>query len=227
MTKVVLDRTALDAFCAQWPCHGFPDALDTITFEFAANGDLVDITAKAVRGRVLDSADFDGPALVALADDAKASAAQVAEARELVGLPARDVVRVGATAGQDDEPITPVIFRRMNKGHGGEIIAVFPTDAASFKDHECGCYIHVGQHSACDPWHIMRNSKPATPAEYADLRAELEGAPYGYRFKVYTRLQRKWHEERAAELHKQGGAKIPKCGCDEREEIINRLSRGA
>lgn len=123
------------------------------------------------------------------------------------------------------EPVTPVIFRRMNKGHGGEIIAVFPTDAASYRDYECGCYVHVGQHSACDPWHIMRHSKLATPAEYADLKAELEGAPYGYRFKVYTRLQRKWHEERAAELRRQGGVKIPKCGCDEREEIINRHSR--
>lgn len=123
------------------------------------------------------------------------------------------------------EPITPVIFRRMNKGHGGEVVAVFPTDAASYQAHECGCYFHVGQHGQCDPWHIMRNSKLARPAEYADLKAELEAAPYGYRFKVYTRLQRKWHEERAAELRRQGGVKIPKCGCDEREEIINRHAR--
>lgn len=123
------------------------------------------------------------------------------------------------------EPITPVIFRRVNKGHGGEIIAVFPTDAASYNEYECGCYAHVGQHSACDPWHIMRHSKLAKPAEYADLKAELEAAPYNYRLKVYTRLQRKWHEERVAELRKQGGVKIPQGGCDEREEIINRHSR--
>lgn len=72
MTKTVtLDRAALDAFCAQWPCHGFPEALDRIVFEFADNGDLVDITAYAARGRVIDSADFDGPALVALSQDAQ------------------------------------------------------------------------------------------------------------------------------------------------------------
>lgn len=125
-----------------------------------------------------------------------------------------------------DTEITPVIFRRMNKGYGGEVLAVFPTDAASYKAHECGCYAHVGQHSACDPWHIIQHSKPATPAEYADLKAELEAEPYGYNFRVYARLQRGWQDQRARDLREQGGARIPKCGADEHEIIINAHARG-
>jgi hypothetical protein len=123
-----------------------------------------------------------------------------------------------------DTEITPVIFRKMTPRFGGDVIAIFPTDAASYEAHECGCYAHVGQHSACDPWHIIQHSKLATPAEYADLKAELEAEPYGYRFKVYTRLQRGWREQRVRDLREQG-ARIPKCGADEREEIINGHSR--
>lgn len=125
-----------------------------------------------------------------------------------------------------DTEITPVIFRKMTPRYGGDVIAVFPTDAASYKAHECGCYAHVGQHSACDPWHIIRHSHLATPAEYADLKAELEAEPYGYRFKVYDRIQREWQDQRREALAREGGVKIPKCGCDEREEIVNAHARG-
>lgn len=108
MTKIVtMDRAALDTFCAQWPCHGFPEALDRIVFEFATNGDLVDINAYAVRGRVLNSADFDGPALVALADDAKMYAATSAEARKLAGLPAKREVSVTGAPAQAAQPRRP------------------------------------------------------------------------------------------------------------------------
>lgn len=124
-----------------------------------------------------------------------------------------------------EEPITPVIFRRMKKKAGGEIVAIFPTDAASYNSYECGCYAHVGQHGACSPFHIILDSRAATPADYADLKAELESAPYGYRFKVYARMQRGWQEVRERTLHEQGGVKIPKAGDDEREEIVNRHAR--
>lgn len=49
------------AFKRRWPCSDLPD--DTaITFEYEPNGDLVGISP--------DSEDFDGPALVALSQDA-------------------------------------------------------------------------------------------------------------------------------------------------------------
>lgn len=69
--QVTLKRPALDKFCAQWPCHGIPTTLASISFWFADNGDLVDILAKSRNGRRVDSATFDGPALVALSQDAQ------------------------------------------------------------------------------------------------------------------------------------------------------------
>lgn len=75
MTWHTYNRAALDAFKATWPCHGLPDSLNSLSFEFGSNGDLVDIEAKARNGRPLDSAEFDGPAMAALAEDAKRLAA--------------------------------------------------------------------------------------------------------------------------------------------------------
>jgi len=67
--KVRLDE--INTFKSQWPCHGLPDNLETITFDFDC-GDLVDIDARDDHGRWLDSAEFDGPALLALSQDAQA-----------------------------------------------------------------------------------------------------------------------------------------------------------
>jgi len=51
------------------------------------------------------------------------------------------------------------------------------------------CFAHIGQHSACDlGWY--NQTRPATPEEYADLKRELESAPYGYKLKIYHRMQR-------------------------------------
>lgn len=90
---------------------------------------------------------------------------------------------------QDDE-ITPVLFRvhRAPKTHGGEVIAVFPCEPANYVGYAMTCYVHVGQHGLCDHGWYNR-TRPATPAEYADLKEELESAPYGYRFRVYRRMQ--------------------------------------
>lgn len=91
---------------------------------------------------------------------------------------------------QPDTEITPVLFRkRRGKQFEGEITAVFPTDAASYDGYTMGCYAHVGQHSGCDRgWY--NKTIPATPAECASLKKELESAPYGYRFKIYKRITR-------------------------------------
>jgi hypothetical protein len=92
---------------------------------------------------------------------------------------------------QPDTEITPVIFRihRDTKNHGVDVTAVFPCDPADLDGHKMTCYAHVGQHGSCDyGWYL--ETRPAFPEEYADLKQELESAPYGYRFKVYRRMDR-------------------------------------
>lgn len=156
------DRTSLDAFKSVWPCHGLPDSLNALTFEFADNGDLIDIEAKARNGRTLDSAEFDGSAMVALSEDAKRIAG---------------------------EPVTPVLFRvhRAPVKYGADVTAVFPAEPHDAQGRLMSCYVHIGQHGACGlDWY--RQTRPATPAEYADLKKELESAPYGYRLQVFQRM---------------------------------------
>lgn len=67
-----LDYDHISRFKDAWPCHGLPDDLDSISFEFDSHGDLIDIEAQSDNGQPLDSSDFDGPALVALSQDAQA-----------------------------------------------------------------------------------------------------------------------------------------------------------
>src|SRR5437870_4279148 len=67
MRRTTFSYAQIEAFKDQWPCSGIPE-LDSITFEFADNGDLVDIVAM-VDGHQVDSAEFDGPALLALSQE--------------------------------------------------------------------------------------------------------------------------------------------------------------
>lgn len=63
----------------------------------------------------------------------------------------------------------PVIFRCDHDG--SHVTAVFPSLAHNLVTT---CYEHVGQHSECDyRWYLT--TRPAKPAEYADLLAELRG----------------------------------------------------
>jgi hypothetical protein len=63
------------------------------------------------------------------------------------------------------------------------------------------CYAHVGQHGACSfAWFHGRTHRPASPAEYADLKAELESAPYGYRLRVFKRRNRQHDKAFRAEI---------------------------
>lgn len=89
---------------------------------------------------------------------------------------------------QDDEE-TPVLFRATSDG---EVTAVFPTIPGS---HNCmSCYSHIGQHGSCSrQW--LQATRPARVAEYKPLMTELQGAPYGYRLKVYKRVTRRHREE--------------------------------
>ena len=66
---MTLNWLQLYTFKRQWPCSGIPE-LDSITFEFDSRGDLVDIIAMQ-DGKPVDSAEFDGPALLALSENAQ------------------------------------------------------------------------------------------------------------------------------------------------------------
>lgn len=116
---------------------------------------------------------------------------------------------------KQDDTITPVIFRKFPKERqmnalsgkhelvGGEVIALFPADTGTYDAHTCGSYMHVGQHGSAEV-SLMADTRPATPSEYTALKAELEGAPYGYRLKVYARMQPAFRKARGDQL-KLGG----------------------
>lgn len=65
---------------------------------------------------------------------------------------------------QFTEPDIFAYFPQLNEGNGCKL-----------------SYSHIGQHSACSP-HYEKVSRPATPGEYAPLKAELE--QIGYILKV-------------------------------------------
>jgi hypothetical protein len=91
---------------------------------------------------------------------------------------------------KQDKEFTPVLFRvsRAPKRDGADVTAVFPCEPWDTTGNTMACYAHIGQHGACSyGWY--NTTRPATPTEYADLFAELQAAPYGYRLKVYRRMQ--------------------------------------
>ena len=97
---------------------------------------------------------------------------------------------------QDETTQTPTIFRKYRDG---EIIALFPTIPADL-DGNCSSYVHVGQHGAADPGHVIARTRPATSDEYADLLAEL--TDIGYIVRPIRRVTRLMDEERRATLQR-------------------------
>ena len=84
-----------------------------------------------------------------------------------------------------DKP-TVVVFRRW-RGFGQTIIALFPEEVdRGF----CNSYEHVGQHGMADYAGVIQKTTPATPEEYADLKRELEAAPYNYVLQVKKRRRK-------------------------------------
>lgn len=106
------------------------------------------------------------------------------------------------TFKQDTEE-TPVLFRvhRNPKECGGHVTAVFPCDPHDLNGHSMVCYEHVGQHGGCG-FAYYQETRPALPSEYADLKRELESAPFGYRLKVYQRINRSLRERFRAEVER-------------------------
>ena len=104
---------------------------------------------------------------------------------------------------KDTEPTT-VIFRKES---GGDILAVFPYEIYDTNGNMATCYAHVGQHSGCDWGYITKKTTPATPAEYADLKRELESL--GYLLEVRQRRQyRQWRQAYEAMLDNRRQAEI-------------------
>lgn len=100
---------------------------------------------------------------------------------------------------EPDTEETPVIFRmeRAPKKHGADVVAVFPCIPADYAGAQMTCFAHMGQHSGCDyGWYVR--TRAARPEEYADLKRELEAAPYGYRLKVYQRITREHRDTLAS-----------------------------
>lgn len=99
-------------------------------------------------------------------------------------------------------PITKVIFRKFKEG---QIIALFPEEISDQNPYHCSSYMQLGQHSAADIVGMIRGTSAASPAEYADLKRELEN--YGpkdsnYNLKVIIRNHPKYLEVRKKEIKK-------------------------
>ena len=86
----------------------------------------------------------------------------------------------------------PVIFRRWPNG---DICALFPTIASDYEGRHCTVYSHIGQHGAAEYGHVIDQTKPATPDEYAPLMRELESIGYE-NLRVYRRANWRFHAAR-------------------------------
>ena len=92
--------------------------------------------------------------------------------------------------------MTPVIFRK-HKEKGGDVYALFPTIASDVDGLYCASYQHVGQHGGANYTLCIDNSRPATPAEYAELQDELVSIGYDD-LRVFKRKTTAMRKERRA-----------------------------
>lgn len=86
---------------------------------------------------------------------------------------------------------TVVIFRVDREG---VVFALFPELPSDYQGFYCTCYQQVGQHCAADYYGCIANSRPATPAEYAELFAELQRR--GCEMEIRQRVSSAMHERR-------------------------------
>jgi hypothetical protein len=86
------------------------------------------------------------------------------------------------TEQEQDTEETRVIFRKWKDG---QIIALFPEIKET--GYKCSSYMHLGQHGSADYYGVVHETTLATLDEYADLKKELESAPYFYKLKIRRR----------------------------------------
>lgn len=103
-----------------------------------------------------------------------------------MGKSGRDMVGTDSRSkGVAEMTHTVVVFR----WDAGEVTAVFPTEPGDFTGYDMVCYAHIGQHGSCaKEWYFC--TRPAKPEEYAELKAELELAPYNYVLTVRRKITR-------------------------------------
>jgi hypothetical protein len=100
---------------------------------------------------------------------------------------------------EKDTHITEVMFRYdTTKGFKGTIFAVLPHQVDTLQG-DVTTYQHVGQHSTGDYNVCLQQSRPATEAEFADLKKEMENL--GYNLKVvkkrnYDKYLKSYYEAR-------------------------------
>lgn len=85
-----------------------------------------------------------------------------------------------------------VIFRKFKEG---DIIALFP-EYPGTNTSDCMSYMHLGQHSAAEPMHIIDNTSLAIESEYKPLLQEL--ISIGYNPKVYKKYTYGMYKARCA-----------------------------
>jgi hypothetical protein len=73
------------------------------------------------------------------------------------------------------------VLMRTSFDDPSDVFALFPT--LSEGGGMVTCYQHVGQHSMADLAACIASTRPATRREAANLRRELEAAPYRYRLR--------------------------------------------
>lgn len=79
---------------------------------------------------------------------------------------------------ENDDGTIRVIFLVNGKDSSNqEVFAYFPDENYDADGKYKSAYSHIGQHSSCDP-RYAKESRPATPEEYQDLKNELEGIGY-------------------------------------------------
>jgi hypothetical protein len=102
---------------------------------------------------------------------------------------------------------TVVIFRKDRPDkygfHTNDVFALMPEIPTDMYGDYCVCYQHIGQHGSANYHLCIRASKPASPEEYAELKAELERyqnyAPGGW--DIHKRATPQMHTTR----HKKAG----------------------
>ena len=113
----------------------------------------------------------------------------------------RAAQRIAQREGRPDEPVTDVIFR-VWRGRHGRVIALFPYEPGTVSRPEtCGSFEHIGQHGAAWVADVTSATRPASLAEFAPLRRELESEPYRYRLRIRGRIPKGAAEARSHALY--------------------------
>lgn len=75
MKIIIIEKTAIDRFKSEWPCHGISDNVDFVVAGFH-NGDLFDIDVCDEADVTLNSDEYEGEAFTALLNDAQRDAVE-------------------------------------------------------------------------------------------------------------------------------------------------------